>query len=184
MIQASRWTSFETISRHSSSGRGRESAALVQATDLFGTILDVAGVEVPSRRDVVSLAPYLADPATPSRRLTIFSESFLPNRGPIDPALHNRAARGIRYKLVRRGTGPDEMYDLGLDPFEQSPLDLERLTPLQAGAHARLDAAINSRRLGATTPVPVLGVPGLALLALLCGVAAVSATSGARQRQI
>jgi hypothetical protein len=56
--------------------------------------------------------------------------------------------------LVRLGN-KTEMYDLLLDPFEQSPLDLFALTPEQATAFALLEATIESASM---FPVPAISV--------------------------
>jgi arylsulfatase A-like enzyme len=62
--------------------------ALVSAVDLFATAVELAGVDLsavlPPEHvlDSVSLVPYLADPALPSLRSTVFTELFLPN-GPV-----------------------------------------------------------------------------------------------------
>jgi hypothetical protein len=71
------------------------SAALVNATDLFATVAEIAGVDpqtvlpAGTALDSVSFAPYLGDPALPSIRQTNFSEVFLPNgpdySSPVDP---------------------------------------------------------------------------------------------------
>jgi arylsulfatase A-like enzyme len=143
---------------------GEESAALVQATDLFSTILEIAGAVAPATSDSVSMVPYLEDPTTPSIRETVFAELFLPNGGEIDPGSHLRAAREARYKLVRRSTNPDELYDLETDPYEQSPLDLTSLTPEQQQIHATLSAVIILKE---TARLPVSSLGGRLLLLML-----------------
>jgi arylsulfatase A-like enzyme len=135
---------------------GRESTALVQATDLFMTILEMAGVDPPLRSDAVSFAAQLADPAAPPPRQVVFAEGFIPNGGPIDPIEHLRAVREDRYKLVRRGLLEDELYDLQLDPTEQSPLPMSDLTPEQVDVYAMLRLALAER----ATDAPAL--PALA----------------------
>ena len=52
-----------------------ECRALVNTTDLFATIADLAGVPS-SAEDSVSLLPYLSDPKLPSLREWVFAESF------------------------------------------------------------------------------------------------------------
>jgi arylsulfatase A-like enzyme len=145
--------------------KGRESQVLVQATDLFPTILEIAGVTPPARRDAVSFASQLVDPSAPGSRTVAFSQFFLPNGGPIDPPSHERAARGERYKLIRKGTETKELYDLLLDPYEQSPLDLEDLTIEQLSAYHDLDRAIAVRT--SVSPVPAAGRCALGVAALL-----------------
>jgi len=123
--------------------RGQMSEALVQGTDLFATILDIAGVGG-STADSRSFAPYLSDPMAPSSRKVVYSEGFFPNGGPIDPTKHWRAARDARYKIVRNGVALDEFYDLAADPFEYVNLRGTPLAPEQQTAYDRLDSAIRA----------------------------------------
>jgi arylsulfatase A-like enzyme len=144
--------------------RGRESTALVQATDLFPTILEIAGLTPPPRPDAVSMLPYLMDPETLPQREVVYTELFTPNGGPINPHSHHRAVRGRRYKLVRWGASVEALYDLELDPFERSPLDLGHLTPAQANAFEALARSIESP---GPAQVPILPPGALAALAVL-----------------
>jgi arylsulfatase A-like enzyme len=127
---------------------GRESAALVNSTDIFATVAelgaaDLSPIETDRALDSVSLLPYLRNPAAPPRRSTVFAEKFFPNRWP--PEVWSYAIRNDRYKLIRiHGTRPDErrlkghpfigrpeeLYDLSLDPGETRNLLAEgRLSP-------------------------------------------------------
>jgi arylsulfatase A-like enzyme len=76
--------------------RGQESAALVQATDLFATVLEIAGVPKGTRTNSVSIMGSVIDPSSEGARQTVFAEMFKPNGGPPDPTRHNRAAREAR----------------------------------------------------------------------------------------
>jgi len=140
---------------------GSECAALVQATDLFATVADVAGI-VPAAvlppdttLDSVSLLPYLADPSLASLRRHVFTETFAPNgKGPYSHV--ERALRDARWKLVRKVTvlqgpgGPiesttDELYDLPADPFEQHDLlDSAPVPADAAAAYTELKAALEA----------------------------------------
>lgn len=99
--------------------------ALVNTTDLFGTILQLAGVHVSTvlpagtKHDSVSLVPYLKNLSQPPLRATVFAEKFSPN-GTTPPTDAERVIRNTQYKLRRIGiTSPtDELYDLLADPFE------------------------------------------------------------------
>ncbi len=105
-------------------GRGRSIDALVNTTDLFATILEMAGVVLPPEdrpEDSISLMPYLLDTAQAPLRAAAYSELFTPNGlGP--PTTSIRAAIGPRYKLVelQSGTGLPlrAMFDLSLDSHE------------------------------------------------------------------
>ena len=105
--------------------RGAVSESLVNSTDLYSTILEMAEVIVDEvvpdgvTLDSVSIVPYLSSPESPSRRdwvyADVFSGSFL------GVANANYAMRNDRYKLLRH-EGREEFYDLNHDPFEHDDL--------------------------------------------------------------
>ena len=105
--------------------RGSVSDSLVNSTDLFSTILEMAEVNVDAvipdgvTLDSVSIVPYLSSPESPSRRdwvyADVFSGSFL------GVANANYAMRNDRYKLLRHD-GSEEFYDLDHDPYEMKNL--------------------------------------------------------------
>ncbi len=106
---------------------GRTCDALVNASDLFATILELAGVDDLSQHpvplDSVSFVPYLVQPGCAPLREFVYTEAFFPNGGgPYEPLA--RAIRGERYKLIRRGpdASRDELYDLIADPWETQNL--------------------------------------------------------------
>lgn len=106
---------------------GSECQALVNTTDLFATVMAIAGVEpgalpagVPGS-DSVSFLPYLEDSAYPSVRKLAYTEYFVPNgTGPYEERI--QAVRGPVFKLIRRQGGADELFDLVSDPFEGNDL--------------------------------------------------------------
>ena len=106
---------------------GSEVESLVQVTDLFATVAELAGVDLaevlPSEHalDSLSLAPFLRDPAAPPVRSTAYSELFSPN-GFGDKDTWFKTLRGERYKLVIEGGSPDRLFDLMLDPYEAQDL--------------------------------------------------------------
>ena len=108
---------------------GREVTALVDTTDVFSTVAEIAGVDTRSSErkaagpiDSMSLVAYLTDPDAPSLRKRVYTESFEPNGlGPY--ARVDQAIRERRYKLIRTGSdGSEEFYDLVTDPFEKRNL--------------------------------------------------------------
>jgi hypothetical protein len=123
---------------------GTECQALVNTTDLFATVVDLAGVAPSTAEDSVSLAPYLSDPELGSLRSYAFAEWYLPNGPGPGPTLERlRAARGNRFKLLSLagppGTEPVyEFYDLISDPLETH--DLLAAGPLTPGASQAFDA--------------------------------------------
>jgi arylsulfatase A-like enzyme len=126
---------------------------LVQATDLFATLCELAGVAA-TAADSRSLVPLLRGGRAPVRR-AVYAEVFAPNfvspdsgqTPPFTPRTHTRAVFDGRFKLLRYtdedGRVEERLFDLAEDPCEQrdlspkfGPADPARLTPLQA-AHLR-----------------------------------------------
>lgn len=110
----------------------RESAALVNTTDFYATILEMAGVDVAtvptlSPLDSISLKPILDDTFTgTSLRQYAYSEVATPFGSMND----GRTIRNQRYKLIQFDdvTFIDEFYDLGLDPEESNNLIVTGMT--------------------------------------------------------
>jgi len=118
---------------------GSECAALVQITDIFATVAEIAGV-TSDAEDSVSILPYLAEPGRPSLREYTFSEWFKPNgRPPWD--MHHRAVRNDRYKLIDL-EDHEELYDLWLDPHEQNNLLLGPMNQEQTQQYLALASVI------------------------------------------
>lgn len=113
---------------------GRTCDALVNTTDLFATVLALAGVgdlsNHPVPHDSVNLMPLLTQAGCAPLREVVYAEAFVPNGGgPYEQQA--RTVRDVRYKLIRRGldASQDELYDLLLDPWETQNL----LRPPSAG---------------------------------------------------
>jgi arylsulfatase A-like enzyme len=126
--------------------------ALVNTTDLFATVLELAaGPEASGALpadvalDARSLVPLLAGGTEPVREFA-FSERFDPRRS----TRNGSAIRGPRFKLVRWEGGAEELYDLAPDPDERNDLlrgspDAEttgRLETLREQLDALLGSAI------------------------------------------
>ena len=93
--------------------------SLVQSVDLFPTLLELAGIDVPAGLDGKSLLPAVSG-ETPVIRDEIFAEFLFaePKKygGPVV------AVRTDRWKLILRSNGDDELYDLESDPGERTNL--------------------------------------------------------------
>jgi arylsulfatase B len=125
---------------------GREVDAVVQATDLFATVLDRFGVDassVPSEAavDSVSLVPYLKDPFQAPLREWILAERFGEN---VRAAQVGKTLRNERFKLVDFAEGADSFYDLDADPGETDNLLLETLSTEAQSHFDRLSAVLEA----------------------------------------
>ena len=89
------------------SSRGRFSRALVNCTDIYATVADIAGVDLSQtlppemRLDSVSILASLHDPDNPnSLRKYVYNERFKPN-GFVERTLDMQALRDDRWKIMR-----------------------------------------------------------------------------------
>ncbi|HED65193.1 MAG TPA: sulfatase [Planctomycetes bacterium] len=121
---------------------GSECGGLVNTTDLFSTVAELAGVDVASwlantKLDSVSLVPYFADPQLPSLRSWVYAERFRPvgATGYVRRAM--RAIRDDRYKLIL-SFDRHQFFDLQSDPFELSNLLIGGLTPAEQDRYDQL----------------------------------------------
>jgi arylsulfatase A len=102
---------------------GRVCGDLVDSTDFLPTILDFAGVELPSDIpfDGRSFAPQLrGEPGTPREWIYCW---YLRGTRAADRKTASEHVRNQRYKLYRGG----EFYDVVSDPDEERPLDTAKL---------------------------------------------------------
>ena len=97
-----------------------ESDALVSATDIFATAVELAGGSS-TAEDSISFVPTLRNPQI-SRRGSIYAERFVSSPNGLPYANHERAVRGEQYKLIRIDGEADQLYDLWNDPFETANL--------------------------------------------------------------
>ncbi|MFM2132947.1 MAG: hypothetical protein RL156_228 [Bacteroidota bacterium] len=125
---------------------GRTSEALVNATDLFATILELCSLtewkkSLPSSTvvDAVSLLPLIKD-ASPSVRSWAFSEQFTKPAIPAD----GKTIRNERYQLLRFDAGSEEFYDLISDTLENNDLLLGKLNSSQQENYNTLCAQLKT----------------------------------------
>ena len=167
--------------RISSSDQGRESLALINSTDIFTTVAELAGVPA-TAEDSLSIVPYLENPGLGTQRSCAYVENFSPNgAGPYND--EQRAARNDTYKLIWRNGTYEEFFDLVQDPLELDNLLLvSGLDPEQASAYSTLaDAMENgSCAISVTQVVPELNsaMAAVLVLAALGGIAFQKRNSG------
>ena len=124
---------------------GREVQQLACSVDLYATLLDLAGVPLPSAPpiDGLSLRTLLEDPRAPATRRSAYAEKFQPNGfGP--KSVHKRVLRDERYKLWQTlaptVANPLRLFDLAADPLESVNLLGAGMPALDAGQQAAFDA--------------------------------------------
>jgi arylsulfatase A-like enzyme len=128
--------------------RGTTSAALVNTTDVFSTVLELAGIADCPRGstcgvDSISLVPYFSDPAQPTIRQFAYSELFASTRGHVTKS--KQAIRDTRFKALRRFGQPGphlKLFDLKADPGEEKNLLEDKLSPRAREALAGLSAEL------------------------------------------
>jgi arylsulfatase A-like enzyme len=111
--------------------RGRASD-LVVTTDIYATVLSLAGIDVSHVNNSYSIKPVLSDETATSGRTYSFSET--------SSGTNNRryGLKDTRYKLVSN-LGKRELYDLVADPLESKDL---YASAAHAAARATLEAEI------------------------------------------
>jgi arylsulfatase B len=141
---------------------GASSDALVNSTDLFATVAELARVPLPLTRpdgspvqlDSTSIVPYFADPATPSIRRYAYVEQFAPPGCALGACRNDRRALiGTRYKMLYDAvTQSWRLFDLVNDPDEgrnllKAETQETRLTAAVMRAELeRLEAALQEDR--------------------------------------
>ena len=128
---------------------GGVSAALVNSTDLFATILEMAGVDPEAAlpegimTDSVSFMASLSDPEGPSARDWLYADEFFGGFDGVEGA--DYAMRNHRYKLLRF-EGVEEFYDLETDPYEHDNLLEGELTENERAEYEALGERIRALR--------------------------------------
>lgn len=127
---------------------GSRVQALVNATDIYATLGELAGARADSEAmlaatDSISFAPYLTDPNAESARETVYNERFDPvGFGPYD--VYQQAIRDKRFKLHRYLDGTDHLYDLEGVDLEGADLLLEPLDADAEEAYERLSTQLTA----------------------------------------
>jgi arylsulfatase A-like enzyme len=128
---------------------GRISEALVNSTDLFATIIEMAGIDpavvVPENvtHDSLSFLPVLLEADEASRREWLYADEFFGGFDGVETA--DYAMRNARYKLLRF-EGEEEFYDLQTDPYEYEDLLSRGLSSQERVEYETLKAQIAELR--------------------------------------
>ena len=128
--------------------RGAVSEALVNSSDLFVTIMEMAGIDpaetIPEdvTHDSVSFLTTLSDPNASSRDW-LYADEFFGGFEGVETA--DYAMRDNRYKLLRF-EGVEEFYDLQMDPYEHENLLSGELSAEERTAYSALRAEIENLR--------------------------------------
>ncbi len=135
------------------SAQGSQSQALINTTDLYATVAELAGLDAQALLpqvplDSVSIVPYLSNPDLTSLRSFQYAELFSPvGATGLSASTAARTISNGQFKLIFRSTRSSELgralqapqlefYDLLGDPFESQDL---LLGPLNAEQQAALD---------------------------------------------
>lgn len=83
---------------------GSTSSAVVSLMDLYPTLVELAGLEMPKHLEGVSLVPLLRNPAARGDHAAVSTNGF-----------GNHAVSTERYRYIRYSDGSEELYDLDSD---------------------------------------------------------------------
>jgi arylsulfatase B len=131
--------------------KGGVSESLINSTDLFLTVMEMAGLDpddiVPAdvTTDSVSYFSTLSDPGESSLREWVYADHFLGTPDGLDNA--DYAIRGDRYKLLKF-EGEEGFYDLQEDPYETENLLLAELSEQERREYGALMRRVLSLRSG------------------------------------
>lgn len=102
---------------------GQTDTSLVNATDMFSTIADMAGTGVSFYEDGKSIKPLLSSSQANFNNY-VYTEQFDNIPGNAD----GYAIRNVSYKLIHLDNGTEYFYHITIDPFERTNLFLNALS--------------------------------------------------------
>ena len=123
--------------------------ALVRSVDLFPTLAELAGLDLPRRVEGESLVPLLAGDDPPPGRAA-FAELYVTSKHPSAGSSWASIEEGPWKLILRLDTGRGWLYDVKRDPEEQ--FDLSGRLPNRAAAMGRRLRRFLAERGGPRTP--------------------------------
>ena len=90
---------------------GSRSSRPVSLLDIYPTLTELAGLELPDHLEGTSLLPLLQDPAAEWDHASVTTNGYM-----------EHSVRGDRYRYIRHADGTEEVYDLESDPNEWTNL--------------------------------------------------------------
>lgn len=113
--------------------KGERESALVHVTDIYATILEVAGAELPGGiYNSLSFEHLLTNESSPNRDFNYTEVASA------DSSAYT--IRSPQYKLIKKNNGSQELYDLLIDSLETNNLNVEPLATDLAAIKADLAA--------------------------------------------
>ncbi len=142
-------------------GLPRTNSALVNTTDIFATIIELAGgvvdnvVPASVTHDSISILPLLEDPALGVLRNHVVAERFRVTT----VARDGKTIRNDEFKLIRFDSGSEEFYDLFADETELLDLLGETLTATEQANYDSLTAELDNLLLNLSDEISIIS-PG------------------------
>lgn len=111
------------ISSPDGNKRGTRCSEAVSLLDVYPTLADLAGLEIPGHLDGLSLVPLIKNPETKTGRAIVTTQGF-----------QNHAVRSDKWRYIRYADGSEELYDQMEDPKNFTNLaGLKQYESIRAG---------------------------------------------------
>ncbi|MDA7501781.1 sulfatase-like hydrolase/transferase [Chitinophagales bacterium] len=129
------------VSGYGVSRSNEREEGMVCSVDMFSTIAELAGINLPSYEDSQSFEPLLSTTGTGSR-----TEQYAEVLNSDDPSTSGYTISNSTFKLIQYDNGDQELYKLQSDPYEDSDLLLNTLSSEAQAALFDLEQAASDIR--------------------------------------